>query len=195
MENKIKKCPKCKDKRFLTYDNKFAPGAWHCGMCGYTFNPDGSEYVFPHQDFYMCPRCGAWKCYTKDEEHVCKNCGFTPMTKTDFTVKEYDNIVKNNPERYIEFMKQARKRYVESSEYFDKDLYDDTMDKWLRNVLSNSRYNPTQHDTPSTPTLRCPKCGSTSVTTGSRGYSLLTGFLGSGKTVNRCGSCGHKWKP
>ena len=43
--------------------------------------------------------------------------------------------------------------------------------------------------------LRCPRCGSTVVTTTSRGYSLLTGFIGSNKTVNRCGKCGHTWKP
>lgn len=41
----------------------------------------------------------------------------------------------------------------------------------------------------------CPRCGSTSITAGQRGYSLLTGFIGSGKTVNRCANCGHKWKP
>lgn len=42
---------------------------------------------------------------------------------------------------------------------------------------------------------RCPKCGSTSISTGQRGYSLLTGFFGSGNTVNRCSNCGYKWKP
>lgn len=43
--------------------------------------------------------------------------------------------------------------------------------------------------------IRCPKCGSTNITTGQRGYSLLTGFIGSSNTVNRCAKCGHKWKP
>lgn len=43
--------------------------------------------------------------------------------------------------------------------------------------------------------LTCPRCGSTAVTTGSRGYSLVWGFAGSGKTVNRCGKCGYSWKP
>lgn len=43
--------------------------------------------------------------------------------------------------------------------------------------------------------IRCPKCGSINISTGQRGYSLLTGFIGAGKTVNRCASCGHKWKP
>lgn len=44
-------------------------------------------------------------------------------------------------------------------------------------------------------TIRCPKCGSIQITTGQRGYSLLTGFLGSNKTVNRCAACGYNWKP
>lgn len=43
--------------------------------------------------------------------------------------------------------------------------------------------------------ITCPRCGSTNITTGSRGFSLVTGFIGSGKTVNRCASCGYKWKP
>ena len=41
---------------------------------------------------------------------------------------------------------------------------------------------------------RCPKCGSTSIATVNKGYSLLTGLLGSGKPMNVCQSCGHKWK-
>lgn len=41
----------------------------------------------------------------------------------------------------------------------------------------------------------CPRCGSTNVSTGQRGYSLLTGFIGAGKTVNRCAKCGYKWRP
>ena len=43
--------------------------------------------------------------------------------------------------------------------------------------------------------LTCPRCGSTAVATGSRGYSIVWGFAGSGKTVNRCGKCGYSWKP
>ena len=44
-------------------------------------------------------------------------------------------------------------------------------------------------------TVKCPRCGSTAVTAGRRGYSLISGFIGAGKTVNRCAKCGHKWKP
>lgn len=49
--------------------------------------------------------------------------------------------------------------------------------------------------TESSSKIRCPKCSSTSISTGSRGYSMVWGFVGSGKTVNRCANCGHKWEP
>lgn len=41
----------------------------------------------------------------------------------------------------------------------------------------------------------CPKCKSISVATVNKGYSLMTGFLGSGKPMNVCQNCGYKWKP
>lgn len=43
--------------------------------------------------------------------------------------------------------------------------------------------------------LKCPRCKSAAITTGQRGYSLVYGFIGSGKTMNRCGNCGYKWIP
>lgn len=43
--------------------------------------------------------------------------------------------------------------------------------------------------------VKCPKCGSTSITSGQRGFSLTTGFFGSNKTMNRCANCGYKWSP
>lgn len=43
--------------------------------------------------------------------------------------------------------------------------------------------------------LRCPRCHSTAITTGTKGYGFIRGFLGSNKTVNRCGSCGYSWEP
>lgn len=43
--------------------------------------------------------------------------------------------------------------------------------------------------------LTCPRCGSTSIAIGQRGYSVFSGFWGSSKTVNRCGKCGYSWQP
>ncbi len=43
--------------------------------------------------------------------------------------------------------------------------------------------------------LTCPICNSTNIVVGQKGFSFWTGFIGSNKTVNRCGNCGHTWKP
>lgn len=55
----------------------------------------------------------------------------------------------------------------------------------IKNILKNNKDD----------TVRCPRCGSSAITTGQRGFSLVTGFLGSNKTVNRCGKCGYSWRP
>lgn len=44
-------------------------------------------------------------------------------------------------------------------------------------------------------TLKCPRCGSTAITTGARGANHFWGLIGASKTVNRCGSCGYIWEP
>jgi DNA-directed RNA polymerase subunit M/transcription elongation factor TFIIS len=43
--------------------------------------------------------------------------------------------------------------------------------------------------------VHCPKCKSTSITTGARGVNQFWGLLGASKTVNRCANCGYTWKP
>ena len=50
---------------------------------------------------------------------------------------------------------------------------------------------------PSAPTnqVRCPKCGSTAITTEERGYSLWIGWYGANEKKNLCQKCGYKWWP
>lgn len=45
--------------------------------------------------------------------------------------------------------------------------------------------------------IHCPKCGAGSEAIGvvNRGYSFLSGFIGSGSPRNVCKRCGYKWKP
>lgn len=45
------------------------------------------------------------------------------------------------------------------------------------------------------PIPTCPRCGSTAISTTARGVNWTWGFAGASKTVNRCGNCGHTWKP
>ena len=52
-----------------------------------------------------------------------------------------------------------------------------------------------QHNQSQSNLPHCPKCGSTSISTGARGVNYLWGFIGASKTVNRCSNCGYTWKP
>lgn len=53
----------------------------------------------------------------------------------------------------------------------------------------------TKEESSSSNKLTCPKCGSTNIQTTNRGFSLVTGFIGSGSPRNVCQQCGFKWKP
>lgn len=44
-------------------------------------------------------------------------------------------------------------------------------------------------------TLTCPKCGSTEITEGTKGFTLFKGFIGSSDFRYVCKKCGNKWKP
>lgn len=56
-------------------------------------------------------------------------------------------------------------------------------------VIERKAYQP-QRDL-----IKCPKCGSTAITTGPRGVNGFWGFIGASKTVNRCGNCSYTWSP
>lgn len=66
--------------------------------------------------------------------------------------------------------------------------------KFILEYLRNKNYAPQPHPQPSNQ-VRCPKCGSTAITTEERGYSLWIGWYGANEKKNLCQSCGYKWKP
>lgn len=43
--------------------------------------------------------------------------------------------------------------------------------------------------------VKCPKCGSTQIHAEKRGWSLMTGMIGSSKIIMTCLKCGSKFKP
>lgn len=59
-------------------------------------------------------------------------------------------------------------------------------DEYVRNLIRKKEQSRA---------ITCPKCDSTNVVTGQRGYSMMWGFIGSNRTMNRCAKCGHKWEP
>lgn len=51
------------------------------------------------------------------------------------------------------------------------------------------KYVPDAFAPSTTPSVFCPRCGSTEYTLLNRGYSIFTGFLGSGKVKRVCNNC------
>ena len=127
----------------------------------------------------------------------CPKCGYITVTQTGFNcgycgetllVSNYttDDLFSGKSNRKTVF-----NECVKPNPLFDEDLYNERIGLEKRQAEATSRMMHKEKLN----TLTCPKCGSTAVTTGQRGYSVITGFFGSGQTVNRCGKCGHKWKP
>lgn len=85
------------------------------------------------------------------------------------------------------------KRIKTQLEKYGCTVFIDEDNGYIKKTISNKEID--DYYMLSEDTIRCPRCNSTAITTGNRGYSLVWGFIGSGKTVNRCGKCGHTWKP
>lgn len=63
------------------------------------------------------------------------------------------------------------------------------------NEIPRTLYLKPQQSTEDNNKVKCPKCNCTNIGVANKGYSLITGFIGSGKSMNVCKKCGHKWKP
>lgn len=141
----------------------------------------------------ICPKCGTFCTDSEEKDTVCDKCN-TIMTTTNFSINDYCAVLKS--EKKAEFLQRIRERYVINSPEFDEKLYNEVIDKeYMENMRVDALMESLSKNSQKNNVLKCPKCGSTAVTTGQKGFSLLTGFWGSNKTVNRCGNCGYKWKP
>lgn len=189
--NEKSKCPKCKRKGWLDLTTVYGKDIWHCNGCGGNFELDGSNYIFPKTFCYICPKCGNDYVYPENYDHTCKKCGYPNMIKTEFTGDEHTKLAMGSDEKFEKFLSHLREKYVVDNPDLDKELYQKTLDKEFKDSLLNS----VEEEEYEEPKIRCPKCGSTSIGTTTRGYSFFTGFLGSGTPMNVCQRCGHKWKP
>lgn len=165
-----------------------------------------------------CPECGG---NVSDKAKTCIHCGY-PLAENFICpyCGSSENEVTNNPEKYGKCCVVCEKRIADQmnasiywsmcqkckskqlEEYIDdscigyrckqcsfvfRDLKKDSSGLLLN---AENLYAPPQKYE-----LRCPKCSSTQIVTGQRGYSVVWGFWGSGKTTNRCANCGHSWQP
>ena len=144
-----------------------------------------------------CPECGK---EISDKSNSCIFCGY-PINEL------LNSICKING---VEFDLSLYKERVASSNQDEEtlseieyELFNEigtiTIDESeeLLNIMLTTNKVPKSFNSHHTSALlpRFPRCGSTSISTGSRGWKWTTGFIGSGKTVNRCASCGHIWEP
>ena len=129
----------------------------------------------------VCPRCDY--VVMNDNEKYCPNC----IHKAELQIID-DEDLKALYE--IAYKKQEASGIKHNNTYDPTQFEQERAERLARERL-DSKYGSQQHPN----TVRCPKCGSYSVATTNRGYSLLTGFIGSGSPRNVCQKCGHKWKP
>ena len=189
--NKYSKCPHCERRGGMDIWNN---DKWRCGYCGAKFYEDGTSYIEPDYYTYICQKCGSIYLYAEsDPNKICKECKSSHIVYTGLTKKEY-LMTKANSFKNDDIKKQLREKYTFHSPYFDEVLYNTVYKKeheGVRSYIGPSASTPS----PSTPQIHCPKCGSTNISTINRGYSLVTGFVGSGSARNVCQNCGYKWKP
>lgn len=167
------KCPEC--------GNNISDKAINCIHCGYPLhdnmqisNDDDSEYKLVLIDYdrkSLLSKTIILSLCDKSADY------YTIINSLPYTIKEHitkdkyietNNLLKKNNLVKMILIKQ-KENIFESNEYLD---------------YLNSKNM-----------VICPKCGSSVVSTGQRGFSIITGFVGANKTMNRCAKCGYYWKP
>lgn len=163
-----------------------------------------------------CPECGK---EISDKSKQCIHCGFpldninTNNQKCNISGEEYDftsiielvddgkckdaflelkkipNLSIKNCVNIIEFIENnpgTAPRTYQIKKY-TKDEETVAYKKLLS--INNNTHQKTKNK------IICPKCKSSTIATMNRGFSLLTGFIGSSSPRNVCQNCGYKWKP
>lgn len=180
MSDTIKQCQKCNPNPKMYTSLKF--------------DENDTLYINFWTDFIDGMRLKSFhknELYNQDfENNICPFCKSelldTLLTRDDFkAIGEYSNY---NRDLLLAMIELRKKDVIE----FETKMQPFRQDAKRREEESEKR---TQKYLAKKDLPKCPKCGSTSISTGQRGYSLLTGFIGSSKTVNRCAKCGYKWEP
>lgn len=166
-----------------------------------------------------CPECGQ---DVSDKSTQCIHCGYPLSIQKDSAYDIIYNGFENNSLKYkcqakmIGCIRQllkldltTAKRIIDNPPYTLFHSVSKEQAEWIVTTLKPFQCNVTANKSNSDiqpnieidsymsngSTLICPRCGSNEVVTGQKGFSLLTGFIGSNKTINRCGKCGYKWEP
>lgn len=160
----------------------------------------------------QCIHCGFPIIPQKSENHLCNILG------KDYDLSQIYNLLKKGRYHTITlatnniangyFKKHDMRPINYLLQYIDK--YDRIPEKITKEDVESMSFetdlslvrrwkqwqvNPASKIAYKTGTVVCPKCGCSSIATINRGYSFMTGLLGSGSPRNVCQSCGYVWKP
>ena len=145
-----------------------------------------------------CPECGK---EVSDKALTCVHCGCPLVKKNHCIINGVDvdcSFVFNDYD--IELRQMEMMQYAN----LDAGVADKIVEEWSKKgeippvfngKISTYKEDRRKETEEYNNQLHCPKCGSTSITTGARGVNWFWGFIGANKTVNRCGKCGYTWKP
>lgn len=138
-----------------------------------------------------CPECGK---EVSDKSEKCIHCGYpinrAKIEKYVIDGKEYDltfvlkdYLTKKDKIKKVQTISNCS---LKNAMNIIHNIYDEY------NIVDEvSKTDEKKNDNK----LTCPKCGSTNITEGTKGFSLMTGFIGSGNFRYVCKKCGNKWKP
>lgn len=168
------------------------------------------EYIMA---LIKCPECSK---EVSDKASVCIHCGFPLSTTSQITNQEpktefvESKIIVKAPMKMFSQNDTAvgiecgncKKVYLFNKKYFSQidasfclPNANIVCPNCNNGVAANSRIEVKVCRPEKSKTPKCPKCGSTSLATVNRGYSIVWGFIGSGKPMNVCQACGYKFKP
>ena len=174
-DENIEKCPVCSQNNFYPVSNM------------------SLDELMSNNTCILCHICGTKTTGIADK---CPTCG-VPVGKHCIVVNDSSILDKISTDDYftitdistdtsfLEAMIQLKEKDI--IEYELKMSQFRNQSKQAEQIQSQSK--PTEKQ------LTCPQCGSTDITSGTRGFTLTTGFIGSGNHRNVCKKCGFKWKP
>ena len=139
-----------------------------------------------------CPECNK---EISDKSKVCVHCGYPINNKNETCIINgiiYDLSFMLDESISTPFKSKQLHLLTKCS---IKDCMDKTKQIVEKNEIPKTLYLKQQDTNKKNDKITCPKCGCTDIGVANRGYSVVWGLIGSGKSMNVCKNCGHKWKP
>lgn len=147
----------------------------------------------------VCPICAK-----ENKREDCHSAIYVPGWIDHFNCEPYESItcIYHEDQKLIKCTMTCEEfqtlRYVSNDPSFMQAMEDLKQKDPIEFQLKLSQFKTQveqQESSDNSNKVSCPKCGCTDIGVTNRGYSIIWGFIGSGKSMNVCKKCGYKWKP